>query len=69
MAIKRLRIFAEINLPAHGKPKLCHHKDQDGQNAKLGESFHVSFYTEKIHPQQPTLRVGARLAAQHVLLA
>ena len=64
-----MRAAEKRKLPAHGKPKLCHHKDQDGQNAKLGESFHVSFYTEKIHPQQPTLRVGARLAAQHVLLA
>lgn len=55
----------------YNEPKLRqtnHHKDWDRQNVKGGESFSRFLLYRKICPQrQPTLRVGAKLAAQYVL--
>lgn len=51
----------------YNEPKLRqtnHHKDRDRQNVKGGESFSRFLLYRKICPQrQPTLRVGAKLAA------
>lgn len=64
-------MFSFSSLWQYNEPKLRqtnHYKDWDRQNVKGGESFSRFLLYRKICPKrQPTLRVGAKLAAQYVL--
>ena len=64
-------MFSFSSLWQYDEPKLRqtnHYKDWDRQKVKGGESFSRFLLYRKICPQrQPTLRVGAKLAAQYVL--